>query len=36
MQEKSDSSCLLLNEQKNFRFGLVYLLVQKCEDLRFF
>ena len=35
MQGKSDSSCFSLSEQKKFRFGLVYLLVQKFENLSF-
>ena len=34
MLKKSDPSCLLLREQKNFRFGLVYLLVHKFANLR--
>ena len=35
MQGKSSSSCFSLSEQRKFRFGLVCLLVQKFENLRF-
>ena len=35
MQEKGDSSCFSLSEQRKFRFGSVCLLVQKFENLRF-